>query len=178
VREFSLIVYNDTYEENNKEAARAQLTVDKVIALSLACNDNDNPSENPKTRENMIGSVWEPQPGNMHWENANYFGNIKLVAGTSSSVSGEHAVQPASIKLFPNPATSSAQLQVENSYRGKVSIRLFNLLGQEVFRTATSKSDRVFTQTLMFDRLPAGVYFLQTQMGRSVFREKVFISHR
>lgn len=178
VREFSLIVYNDTYEDNNKDAARAQLALGKVMGLSLACNDNDDPNENPKTRENMLGSVWEPQPGNLHWENADYFGRIKLVSDPTSVVAHEHAVLPAYIKLSPNPASSSSQLQIDNSYRGEVTIRLFNLLGQEVFRTATSKTDQLFSQTLVLDQLPAGIYFLQTQMARSVYHEKLIVTGR
>jgi len=145
------------------------------MGLSLACNDNDNPNEFPKTRENMFGSVWEPQPGNLHWENADYFGRIKLVAEIQSGVAGEHAIQPNTIKLSPNPASSSSQLQIDNSYRGEVSIRLFNLLGQEVFRMAGSKTDRLFTQTLVLSHFPAGLYFVRTRMGQFVFREKLTI---
>ena len=54
VWEFSLIVYKDTYADTmaNKDAARAQLQVDKVMGLSLAYCDNDDPNENPKTRDN------------------------------------------------------------------------------------------------------------------------------
>jgi hypothetical protein len=177
VREFSLIVYNDTYVESNKDASRSQLVVDKVMGLSLAYCDNDNPNENPIRRDNMFGSVWEAAPGNMHWMNADGFGSIKLVSGTPTSVEGGHAVQFNPIRLFPNPASSSSQLQLDNSYRGEVSIRLFNLLGQEVFRTTGSKADRLFTQSLVLNRLPAGFYFIQTRLGKSIFSEKLIITH-
>ncbi len=81
VWEFSLIVYNDTYEDTNKDAARVQLTSGKELGLSLAYCDNDDPNEDPKVRDNMFGSVWEPSPGNLHWMNADYFGKVKLVSG-------------------------------------------------------------------------------------------------
>jgi hypothetical protein len=175
VREFSLIVYNDTYTDSNKEAARAQLAVGKVMGLSVAYCDNDNPNEYPKVRDNMFGSVWEPSPGNLHWINADYFGRVKLVSNIPTGVSDKRAVEVNSVKLFPNPASSSLQLQLDNSYRGEVSIRLFNILGQEVFRTSASKMDRLLTQPLVLNHLPPGPYFIQAQMGQSVFRGKLVL---
>jgi hypothetical protein len=81
VWEFSLIVYNDTYKDNmsHKENARPKLQAGKVMGLSVAYCDNDHPEKNPKVRDYMFGSVWEPSPGNFHWMNADYFGTIQLV---------------------------------------------------------------------------------------------------
>jgi hypothetical protein len=177
VREFSLIVYNDTYDNNNKDASRSQLVVGKEMGLSVAYCDNDDPNENPKVRDNMFGSVWEPSPGNLHWQNADYFGHVKLVADISTSVESGHAIQLSPIRLYPNPASSTSQLQLDNSYRGEVSIRLFNLLGQEVLRTVGSKADQQFTQSLILNRLPSGLYFIQTRMGKSIVSEKLIITH-
>jgi hypothetical protein len=177
VREFSLIVYNDTYDNNNNDASRSQLAVSKEMGLSVAYCDNDDPNENPKVRDNMFGSVWEPSPGNLHWQNADYYGSVKLVAAIPpSSVENGHAIPINPIRLYPNPASSTSQLQLDNSYRGEVSIRLFNLLGQEVFRTVGSKADRLFTQSLVLNRLPSGVYFIQTRMGKSISCEKLIIT--
>lgn len=178
IREFSLIVYNDSYEDTmaNKDAARARLAVGKVMGLSVAYCDNDDPKENPKVRDNMFGSVWEPSPGNLHWMNADYFGRVKLVSDLPSSVASEHVVQANTLMLFPNPASSSSQLQVDNIYRGMVSIQLFNLLGQEIFRTAADKTDGLFTRTLVLNHLPSGLYLIRTQMGSSAFCEKLIIT--
>ncbi|HSR18978.1 MAG TPA: sugar-binding protein, partial [Ignavibacteriaceae bacterium] len=62
VWEFSLIVYDDTYEDNNIDPARVQLEIGKIIGLSVAYCDNDDPDGQ---RDNMFGSVWEPDPGNL-----------------------------------------------------------------------------------------------------------------
>jgi hypothetical protein len=123
----------------------------------------------------MFGSVWEESPGNWHWQNADYFGKIKLVSNIPTGVSDKRAVEVNSVKLFPNPASSSLQLQLDNSYRGEVSIRLFNILGQEVFRTSASKTDRMLTRPLVFNHLPPGPYFIQAQMGQSVFRGRLIL---
>jgi hypothetical protein len=91
--EFSLIVYNDTYEDtmSDKDSARARLHAGKVMGLSLAYCDNDKPDVNPKTRDNFFGSVWVPAPAyNDHWMNANYFGTVKLVANITVKDSNHH----------------------------------------------------------------------------------------
>ena len=78
-REFSLIVYNDTYENDNKEGSRAQLQEGKIIGLSLAYCDNDNPDESPKTRDNFFGSVWVTAAAyNDHWMDADDYGTVEL----------------------------------------------------------------------------------------------------
>ena len=165
VREFSLIVYNDTYTESNKEAARSQLVVDKLMGLSVAYCDNDDPNENPKVRDNMFGSVWEPSPGNLHWQNANYFGHVKLVSENPSSVENRQPISANVLKLYPNPSSSSSHLEVENLYRGEVSIRLFNLLGQEIFRTSTLKVSQIFTYTLQSTTVTAKPIFRTDDYG-------------
>lgn len=93
VWEFSLIVYNDTYEDtmSNKDSAKARLQVCKVMGLSLAYCDNDKPDINPKTRDNFFGSVWVPTLAyNDHWMNADYFGTIKLITQIPSIVPNQH----------------------------------------------------------------------------------------
>lgn len=87
--EFSLIVYNDTYEDTmaHKELARSQLFAGKVMALSLAYCDNDHPGKNPKERDRFYGSVHVPAAAyNDHWMNADYFGIVRLVTPRSSSI--------------------------------------------------------------------------------------------
>jgi hypothetical protein len=107
VWELSLIVYSDTYEEENKNAARSHLQVDKEMGLSLAYCDNDDPDEESKMRDNMFGSVYEPPPGNMHWMNADFFGRIRLVADIPTGMNSENNVHGNTMKSFPNPGARS-----------------------------------------------------------------------
>jgi hypothetical protein len=176
VWEFSLIVYKDNYENTmpDKNVARSQLAVDKEMGLSVAYCDNDDPTESPIIRDNMFGSVWEPEPGNWHWQNANYFGHVKLV----SQISGVQNRQPVAasvVKLFPNPASSNSQFEVNNTYRGKVLIRMYNLLGQEVAHINAFKSEGLFRQSIPLYSLSAGTYFVKIHMGNIVYGEKLLV---
>ena len=175
VWEFSLIVYNDTYENNNVDPARVVLTVDKIMGLSVAFCDNDNTDGQ---RDNMFGSVWEPSPGNLHWQNADYFGRVKLVSNITSVLDEQKTQHVSSIKIYPNPVSSSSQLMLSDPYTGEVLIRIFNILGQEVFQTSALKTNQILTQRLSLDYLSSGIYFLQAQMGRNIYSEKFIITDK
>jgi hypothetical protein len=81
--EFSLIVYNDTYSPTNIDGSRATLKKDKIMGLTLAANDDDQPEIDPTetVRDNMIGSVAVTEAAyNNHWKIADDFGTVKLVS--------------------------------------------------------------------------------------------------
>lgn len=86
--EFSLKVYDDSYDHADPEASRVTLEGGKVMGLSLAYCDNDTPGTE---RDNFFGSVWVPvEEYNDHWKNADGFGSVRLVK-TGESVN--HAVE-------------------------------------------------------------------------------------
>jgi hypothetical protein len=175
IREFSLIVYNDTYTEGNKEAARSQLNIGKIMGLSVAYCDNDN---NDGNRDNMFGSVGEPSPGNLHWQNADYFGTVKLVNDLSSVSEKKSPLRISTANVYPNPASSFTQLLLDDPYQGEVSIRLYNLLGQEIVHKIIYKNDRVINSKLLLNNLSSGIYFLQSQLGKSIISAKLIITNR
>lgn len=75
--EFSMAIYNDTYDHANPEASRVTLEGDKEMGLSIAWCDNDSPDG---SRDNFFGSVWVPSGEfNDHWQNADGFGRVRLV---------------------------------------------------------------------------------------------------
>jgi hypothetical protein len=86
--EFSLKVYDDTYDDSDPEASRADLFEGKEMGMSMAYCDND---QQDGQRDNFFGSVWVPEEAyNDHWMNADWYGTIRLVkTGTAMN----HAVQ-------------------------------------------------------------------------------------
>jgi hypothetical protein len=150
------------------------LSEGKEMGLSVAYCDNDDPNESPKVRDNMFGSVWEPSPGNLHWMNADGFGHIQLTSASSGVIMNPLKTGNR-LKLFPNPANTQFQLQMEDENRGNVSIRIFNLLGQNVYHAAGTKRDERFVQTLKLNNLPKGLYFVETLVKDRIFREKLVI---
>jgi hypothetical protein len=75
--EFSLRVYDDTYDHSDPEASRVTLAANKVMGMSMAYCDNDQPDGE---RDNFFGSVWVPEEAyNDHWMNADGYGTLRLV---------------------------------------------------------------------------------------------------
>jgi len=176
-REFSLIVYNDTYDHNNPAASRVQLQPGKIMGLSLAYCDNDNPNESPKTRDNFFGSVWvRPEAYNNHWMDADDFGTAHLISTTKISSPNEKFNHVPSFQIYPNPATNFIQLEMANDYLGRYSIKLFNIMGQEIYSISRTKNDRQIQEILSSNDLRPGIYFIEIGLEKQRLVRKVLIT--
>jgi hypothetical protein len=178
--EFSLIVYNDTYEENNREAARIELSAGKIMGLSLAYCDNDDPNENPKRRDNMFGSVWEPEPRNLHWQNADYFGRIKLVSSLSTGIGEEHSSRMDKTfylqQNYPNPFNPSTILSFVIGHSSFVTLKVYDVIGKEVATLVNEeKPAGTYEVTWTAANLPSGVYFCQLKAGNYTATKKLLL---
>ena len=112
IREFSLKVYDDTYDDTIPEASRVILSIDKIMGLSVAYCDND---EDDGQRDNFFGSVWvKAENYNDHWMNADDFGLVKLY----SSLLPDHIEKVQclpSIEIYPNPASDYINFKTSNA---------------------------------------------------------------
>ena len=80
--EIELTVYNDKYVPGNEKTTEVKLYPGKISGLSFAYCDNDDPNENPKTRDNFFGSVYlDEAHSNSSWQDAGLFGVLKLMPG-------------------------------------------------------------------------------------------------
>jgi len=176
-REFSLIVYNDTYNNTNPTASRVQLQAGKIMGLSLAYCDNDDPNETPKRRDNFFGSVWVSHAdSNNHWMDADDFGTAQLISTTNINSSDEKLNHTPSFQIYPNPATNLIQLEMANDYRGIYNIRLFNIRGQEIYSISRIKNDQQIQEILSSNHLQAGIYFLEIALEKQRLVRKVLIT--
>lgn len=80
--EFSLEVHNDSYDKDNQAASLVDLTEGKTMGLSMAYCDNDTLGTD---RDNFFGSVEVTKERyNSHWENADDYGTLSLVASSTA----------------------------------------------------------------------------------------------
>jgi hypothetical protein len=178
IREFSLIVYNDTYSETNKEASRAKLLPSKVIGLSVAYCDNDGLNESPKVRDNMFGSVNEPSPGNLHWMNADYFGTAILSADSGVEVSDENPI-PTEFKLlqnYPNPFNPITTINYSIPQQSNVTIGVYDFIGKEV-ALLVNENKPAGSYSVKFDgtNLSSGLYLCRLQSGVFLQTKKILL---
>ncbi len=176
-REFSLIVYNDTYNNANPTASRVQLQAGKIMGLSLAYCDNDDPNESPKRRDNFFGSVWVSHAdSNNHWIDASDFGTAQLISTTKVISPDEKTSQPTSFHIYPNPSTNFVQLEMTNNYLGRYSIKLYNIMGQEVYSISRMKNNQQIQERLSSSHLQAGVYFLEVTLEKQRLVRKILVT--
>jgi hypothetical protein len=125
-REFSLKVFNDTYEEGFPEASRVELTNGKIMGLSLAYCDND---VDDGQRDNFFGSVWVSEANyNNHWMNADDFGTVKLYSGIIPDQITETQFL-LTFEVYPNPASDYISLKVDNDVK---SVEIIDVTGKVV----------------------------------------------
>lgn len=175
--EFSLIVYNDTYSPDNEEAARSVLTGDKIIGLSIAYNDDDEPEVDPALteRDNFIGSVAVSEAAyNDHWHNADDFGTLKLVSGDFTSAPLYQQKEIPVLSLYPNPASSNFTLAFGNDYRGEIAVSIFNAAGKEISRTSGIKTGQDY-RALYAAPPEEGFYMIRVISGQDIFSETICV---
>lgn len=164
--EFSLAVYDSSYDNGDPEASRVDLTEDKITGLSLAYCDNDSINETPKTRDNFFGSVEVPEDEyNDHWINADGFGSIELI-GESSGIEDDLTIPGISFLNFPNPFTDKTIIEFELQKSSKVTIDVLNILGQTVDTIIEANLQRG-RHTVEWTPLgiSSGIYFCRMQTG-------------
>ena len=166
--EFSLIVYNDTYSESNKETSRVTLQKNTEMGLSLAANDDDEPEIDPsKTeRDNMIGSVAvKKENNNDHWMLANDFGTVRLLSDYQSSIANQAS---AKLKIFPNPAKDVISITNNNNI---TKVDIFNVYGQHI-KVIFPNSNNF---KIDINDLQSGMYIFNFELSNSIIQEKVII---
>ncbi|MEE9430695.1 MAG: sugar-binding protein [Melioribacteraceae bacterium] len=131
--EFSLKVFDDTYNHNSPDSSLVKLKTGDIMGLTLAYCENDDLLEKPKRRDSFIGSVWVSEEAqDSSWIDADLFGTIKLV---STPTSVEQNKSSFSFKLsnnYPNPFNPNTVINFAVPKTENVHIQIFNSLGQLV----------------------------------------------
>ncbi len=160
--EFSLIVHNDTYDHDNQEASVVTLEAGKVMGLSVAYCDNDDPDD--LRRDHFFGSVYVPlEAHNEHWKQADWFGVAKLVENPATLVPDAGPVTGGSLKY--NVMDDLLHIEISSEFTGEAQLRLFNLAGIEVKNEKIQKNSELITHRISLAGLPGGMYILELTQG-------------
>jgi hypothetical protein len=148
-REFSVKVYDDTYETSNPETSRVTLAPGKLMGLSLAYCDND---EDDGNRDNFFGSVWVSEANNnSHWMNADDFNPAKLLSDNVSSV---NPVLSNNIDIFPNPANAFVTIKTSEPV---LNVEVLDISGRII---KTVNGEGALNLSISTVELNSGAYFL------------------
>jgi hypothetical protein len=174
--EFSLAVYDSSYDNGDPEASRVDLSGNKVMGLSLAYCDNDSINEHPKIRDNFFGSVEVAhQDSNNHWINADGFGTLKLI-DDGSGIEDDFGIQETSFGNYPNPFSDRTIIEFTLPKSSKVTIDVLNILGQPVdtIIEARFSSGRHLVQWEPCG-IPSGIYLCRMQTNSFMKVQKLLI---
>jgi len=71
----------------------------------------------------------------------------------------------ADLHIYPNPASSWLFVELNNTFKGKITIQLYDLSGRIVMRSIANKQSAQFAQELQLNRLQSGMYLVKVQFG-------------
>lgn len=157
--EFSLIVHDDTYDHEDQEASIVTLEEGKIMGLSMAYCDNDDPEANPLRRHHFFGSVEVPlHAHNSHWMDADWFGVAKLVG--EGGVHTRHTQNPAMEDFRIWHANGQIHLKTLFAEPSPLRIKVLDIRGTEILYLDHYKGSGAWYNTFPADLLP-GVYLVQ-----------------
>lgn len=92
-----------------------------------------------------------------------YIDNVNISNTPNTTFLRELNPGSLNIRIYPNPAGATAYLELKDQSRKDHSIRVFDVLGKEIFPQVTKKSDDV--EFIDVTSLPAGIYFIEVAQG-------------
>ena len=169
-----MVVHNDSYDHSNPGASQVELDAGKIMGLSMAYCDNDDPYESPLSRDNFIGSVYVSEEAyNDHWQNADGYGTLTLVE-TSATAAVSHMDISSGFMIYPNPIIdNNIHLSFNNDLRGsQVVIKVLSMTGHVLFREVFNKYQAQFTQQITLEGIGPGMYLMEIETADKTFVRK------
>jgi hypothetical protein len=97
--------------------------------------------------------------------------NSTYVAGSVSAIENNAYFQ--SVKVYPNPATDNASLNLNLKKAANVEVSLQNVMGQTIFTQAANMSAGEQAMTISLQNLPKGIYILKVMANGAAQEMKV-----
>ncbi len=109
-------------------------------------------------------------PGNSVW-----LDNINLYQNTATGIEAS-SLNASSIDLYPNPATSETNVNINSANNADVKISVVNFLGQVVYNKQHSLTAGANTIKLDCKDLAEGVYIVSMESNKNTITKKLVVS--
>ena len=173
VWEFSMKVFNENYDHANQEASLVTFQSGKIMGLSVAYCDNDDPNESPLRRNHFFGSVDVPLSAyNDHWKQADWFGVAKLVESQATSTLLKTEEQ---IKIESFAANGWLTVNVNSQKEGKVDFILLNIFGREILHETDFKPIGDWRKKINMQGLQNGIYLVEIIHNNKRSTQKIVV---
>jgi len=157
-------------------------TGDTRVELEDGNHSYHNLSDPTRTYYIMTGSTFDELSGVMYYSFGNYKlvprSDIDFVGYTTDVTEGEQIpIEYSLSQNFPNPFNPSTTIQYSLPEAGDVTLRIYNLLGQEVKTVFNNVSQSAGTHKVIFSasELPSGIYFYSFKANDFVQVKKMIL---
>ncbi len=79
------------------------------------------------------------------------------------------------IIIFPNPNAGSFTVQLETAMEKEIQVSVVNILGQEIFKTASEKLIGEYSKQIELENADAGVYFVRLRVDKEFANQKIIV---
>ncbi|MBV6513088.1 MAG: hypothetical protein FMNOHCHN_02614 [Ignavibacteriaceae bacterium] len=99
------------------------------------------------------------------------------VYGTITQLNDDNEIPPQNtFEIYPNPSNNEAKISYSNTEYGKVTILLYDVLGNELMTIVdTYKHPGNYTVSVYTNELSSGVYFASLKAGKTALTKKLII---
>ncbi len=172
--EFSLAMYDVTYNPDSPEDARVDLYGGKISGLTLAYCDNDDLNEQPPLRDHFFGSVFVPESNyNNSWENADWYGVVKFVGDNNTSDVNMLSQNNPQIKSYVSNKQLNTFIQSEEN--GRIILRILTLNGTEIANKTFVKNTYEYNKQFDVSSMQRGIYLVEYTGLRQKSTSKIII---
>ena len=77
----------------------------------------------------------------------------------------EELADARSLVVYPNPIVGATVFELNNNYRGLVSLQVVDVTGRVIRNAKAMKGKQTLQQQLNLQHLPGGLYYLQVEQG-------------
>ncbi|TAL68098.1 MAG: T9SS type A sorting domain-containing protein [Bacteroidetes bacterium] len=105
----------------------------------------------------------------------NYDGSVIIWENTYAGVDDKSDLENADFEIYPNPASSSFRLKYESKSYSKIQISIFDMLGNEVFKTIEDCNIGMNEKLIDCYNLETGYYIIRLKQNGKVEAKPVMI---
>jgi hypothetical protein len=124
-----------------------------------------------------------------HWNNDTemlYSRNLDSISGKGIQLVKIHSAPSVGLEsslvlsdeftIYPNPASHTANLKIDNNYSGNVEIVVFSMNGQEIVKNSFKKVTRYYNHKLELNDILPGSYIITVKMGDKHLAKQLLIA--
>ena len=146
------------YGDDELSPEKDGLSTGETFSLSLWSDSNE--------REYRITVTWNEETTDYQKDDILYASQLDFTQEQNSL---------HSVHLFPNPTDLRTELHAVLEKDSRIEISIFNLLGENVFKSVKNYQKGAVQQVLNIEHLPAGSYLIQLKTNDELFNKSLIV---